>query len=612
MTDKINEILNRVQKPGRYSGGELNSVIKDKASVDIRFAICFPDSYEVGMSHLGIKIIYGLLNSMEGVWCERSFAPWPDMEQELVENDIPLFSLESKTPLDEFDFVGFTLQYELSYTNVLNMLKLSNMQLYAKERSGLKGIVIAGGPNIFNCEPIADFLDICVIGEAEEVLPELISCYRAAVQNNYSRFEFLLSAAKIGGVYVPSLYDVSYNEDGTVREITPKHEGVPKRIKKRIITDLDNAYYPTDPIVSSISVVHDRAMLEMFRGCIRGCRFCQAGFIYRPVRKKSVDKLTRLAMELIDKTGYEEISLASLSTTDYEELERLYDELMPECEKYKINLSLPSLRIDNFGGEILQRVKKIRKSGLTFAPEAGTQRMRDVINKNITEEQILETVNIAFREGYSGLKLYFMIGLPTETMDDVLGISALAFKILHVWSQCPPEIKRRGVNIGVSVSSFVPKPFTPFEREPQDTIETLKEKQIALKNSINTRKISLSWHDRETSFLEGVFARGDRRLSKVIRKAFEEGCKFDGWSEYFDFAKWMHAFDECGIDPAFYANRRRDEGEVLPWSHIDCGVSDEFFKREAKRAYEGKTTKNCAESCAGCGIEDCTFKTSKL
>ena len=597
---KFEELLLTVQKPGRYSGGEVNSVVKDKNKVDVRFAFCFPDTYEVGMSHIGMKILYSLFNEREDIWCERVFAPWLDFENVMIENDIPLFGLESRDPIKDFDFIGFTLQYELSFTNVLNMLSLAGVPLKSCDRKYFTPIVVAGGPCTCNPEPLADFVDIFFLGEGEESSLEVIDLYKEFKKNGGSKQEFLREAAKIEGVYVPSLYDFSYNADGTVAAITPK-DGAPATVRKRIFKDMDKAYYPDKFVVPYIDIVHDRAVQEIFRGCIRGCRFCQAGFIYRPVREKSVDVINKQARALCDSTGYDELSLASLSTSDYSDLRPLLENLIEWTDKDKVSLSLPSLRIDNFSDELLQKVSGVRKSGLTFAPEAGTQRLRDVINKNITEEEILNTCRTAFEGGYTQVKLYFMLGLPTETDEDLLGIAELGQKIVNLYYKTENRPKGRSVNVTISVATFVPKPFTPFEFEPQITREEMLRRQYFLRDALTTRKINLNWHDNKTSFLEGVFARGDRRLGAVMETALSKGCHFDSWDECFELEKWNEAFEECGINPDFYANRTRPFEEISPWSHLDYGVTKKFLICQNKLAHEAKTTPNCREQCAGCG-----------
>lgn len=596
---EMDNLLLSVQKPGRYSGGEQGSVIKDKSLVDTRFAFCFPDTYEVGMSHLGMKILYSLFNRIDGVWCERVFAPWSDMEKVMREKEIPLFALESHDSITDFDIIGFTLQYELCYTNVLNMLSLADIPIRSKDRTDFAPIVIAGGPCTCNPEPLADFVDLFFLGEGEEAGVELIALYRKHKEKG-DKQAFLREAAGIPGIYVPSLYDIAYNADGTVKEILPK-EGAPAKIRKRIIDDMDKAFYPDTFVTPYLEIIHDRAVQEIYRGCTRGCRFCQAGFIYRPVREKSPGTVNRQAKALCDSTGYEELSLSSLSTSDYTHLSPLLDDMLDWTDEKKVSLSLPSLRIDNFSEELLNKVKRIKKSGLTFAPEAGTQRLRDAINKNITEEDIMKACLTAFEGGYTNVKLYFMMGLPSETMDDIEGIAILAQKVVDAYYHMENRPKGRAVNVSVSVAVFVPKPFTPFQFEPQDTMEQVVKKQRHLKGLVSSRKISLSWHDAKTSFLEAVFARGDRRLCDVIEYAWRSGCVFDSWDEFFNLNKWMAAFQACGIDPSFYANRRREFDEVTPWEHLDYGINKSFLVKQNKLTYESVTTKNCREECAGCG-----------
>lgn len=596
----MEQLLLSVQKPGRYAGNEQGSVIKDKSKVDLRFAFCFPDTYEVGMSHLGMKILYSQFNAREDIWCERVFAPWVDFEEVMRKNSIPLFALESHDPLTEFDIIGFTLQYELCYTNVLNMLDLSGIPIKSSERKGLKNLVVAGGPCVCNPEPLADFVDIFFLGEGEEVDLEVIDLYRECRDNNVSKEEFLQKAAQIEGVYVPSLYDIEYNSDNTIKAITPKCNA-PSTVKKRIIKDLDNCFYPETFVTPFIEIIHDRAVQEVFRGCIRGCRFCQAGFIYRPVREKSADTVNSQAKCLCENTGYEEISLSSLSTSDYTELETLLSEMLDWSDEQKVSISLPSLRVDNFSPELLENVKKVKKSGLTFAPEAGTQRLRDVINKNVTEEEIMRTCLTAFQGGYTSVKLYFMLGLPTETDEDLIGITALGQKIVNMFYEMPDRPRGKSVNVSISVSTFVPKPFTPFQYEPQDDLAEVERKQKLLVESLTTKKITLSWHDSKTSILEGVFARGDRRLGKVIYEAHKLGCKFDGWGEMFDYDKWMKAFEIAGVDPNFYNHRTRDFEEILPWSHLDYYVTEKFLQEENRLAHAAAVTPNCREKCSNCG-----------
>lgn len=597
---KLDGILPMVQKPTRYIGNEYNSVHKNPAEVDIRFAFCFPDIYEVGMSHLGMKILYHLLNEREDTYCERVFAPWVDMEEKMREADIPLFTMETASPLFDFDFVGFTLQYEMSYTNILNMLDLAHVPLLASERGEDSPFVVMGGPCAYSAECLADFVDFFMLGEGEEQILEVMDVYAAWKQRGGTRAEFLREVVKVGGVYVPSFYNVTYREDGKVDAIIPIADWVPKTVRKRVIEDLDKVYYPDRVIVPSMEVVHDRVMLEVFRGCIRGCRFCQAGMIYRPVREKSKETLLDCAQRLLDNTGYEEISLSSLSTSDYTQLKEFTEKLVEMTEKEKVNLSLPSLRLDSFSMDLMQKVQKVRKSGLTFAPEAGTQRMRDVINKGITEEDLIHAADMAFRGGYSTIKLYFMIGLPFETMEDVLGIGELAKKVVHVYDEIPKWERAPGLKVTASASSFVPKAFTPFQWAAQDSLESLRVKQRELKGSIHDKRIKFNYHEAPVSVLEGVFARGDRRLSKVLLRAHALGIRMDGWSEVFDMAKWEQAFADCNVDMAFYT-RAREFDEVLPWDMIDVGVKKEFLVNEAKKAARGETTPNCREKCSGCG-----------
>lgn len=593
-------LFSRVQKPARYTGGELNSVMKNKEEVAIRFAFAFPDLYEVGMSHLGMKILYGLFNAQQDVWCERVFMPDGDMEALLQEKHIPLFALESRDPIKDFDFVGFTLQYEMSYTTILHMLDLAGIPLRAADREEGYPLIVGGGPCACNPEPVADFFDLFTLGEGEEVNLELFDLYRRCRREGTCKAEFLRRAAQIEGVYVPSLYEVTYQEDGTIQGVTPL-QGAPAQIRKRLVMDLDHAYYPENFVVPFIDIVHDRAMSEIFRGCIRGCRFCQAGFIYRPVREKSPEVINAQSRALCDGTGYEEFSLSSLSTSDYTRLEELLPMLLEWAEEEHTNISLPSLRVDGFSEELANRLNVLRRSGLTFAPEAGTQRLRDVINKNLSEEEILSTAEKAFAGGWTAVKLYFMNGLPTEDMEDIEGIADLGQKIVNLYYANPNKPKGKGVTVTVSVSCFVPKPFTPFQWEPQDTVEMLREKQQHLVVSVKTKKISLNWHDARTSFLEAVLARGDRRLSRVIEEAYRRGCTLDSWAEHFDFEKWMRVFADCGLDPAFYANRRRSYEEILPWDHLDYGVSKAFLIKESRRALEEQTTPNCRQHCSGCG-----------
>ncbi len=595
------DILQSVEKPARYTGGEWNSIVKPPSSVDIRFAFCFPDTYEVGMSHLGMRILYHLLNERADTSCERVFAPWTDMEQKMRENGIPLFSLETREPVRNFDFIGFTLQYEMSYTNILNMLDLAGVPLLREERGEGQPFVCAGGPCAYNPEPLADFVDFFMLGEGEDIINEVMDAYGQWKKESVSRQDFLNKIVGIEGIYVPGFYEAEYGPDGTIKSFEPRNEAYPRKIRKRIIGDMDKVYFPEKIIVPYTSIVHDRIMLELFRGCTRGCRFCQAGFVYRPVREKTPERLAEIARKLENSTGYEEISLTSLSTSDYSGLPQLTTELIEEMEPKKVNLALPSLRIDSFSLELMEKAQKVRKSGLTFAPEAGTQRLRDIINKGVTEENLLHSVGLAFRGGWNGVKLYFMIGLPLETMDDIEGIAALGKKVVDEYFKIPKEQRGKGMEVSISTSSFVPKPFTPFQWEAQDTIAELTQKQRALKGSIKDRHLRYNWHDPELSLLEAVFARGDRRTGKVLLRAWQRGCRFDAWGEHFKYDAWMGAFEDCGIDPAFYANRKREFSEILPWDHIDVGVSKKFLMKESQKAAKGEVTHNCMQSCSGCG-----------
>lgn len=597
---EIEKFLLGVQKPGRYTGGELNSIVKDKSKIDIRYAFCFPDTYEIGMSHLGMKILYSLVNARDDAWCERVFAPDVDMEQIMRDNGIPLYALESGEAIKDFDLIGFTMQYELSYTNVLNMLDLAGLPVRSRDRKDLTPIVIAGGACVCNAEPMAEFFDITLPGDGEEVTNELIDLLKAYKAKGATKQEFLEAAAQIKGVYVPSLYEVEYNDDCTVKSITPAH-GAPEKVEKRNVADLDKMFAPTEFVVPFLEVVHDRTTVEIFRGCIRGCRFCQAGFLNRPLREKSPEVVEAQCRSICEKTGYDEISLCSLSTSDYRGLEKLITDMLPWTVENRINISLPSLRADNFPKELMEQLNAVRRSGLTFAPEAGTQRLRDVINKNITEEEVLSTARQAFAGGWTAVKLYFMIGLPTETEDDIRGIADLAQAVVDEFYHNENKPKGKGVNVSVSVASLVPKPFTPFQWEPQDRPDTLIEKQNFLISCVKTRKVSVSRHVPWTSFLEGVFARGDRRLCDVIETAWRKGCKFDSWEEHLDREKWMDSFAENGIDPFFYTARRRSFDEVLPWDHMDYGVTKKFLIRENEKAHRGETTASCREKCAGCG-----------
>ncbi|MEQ2444643.1 TIGR03960 family B12-binding radical SAM protein [Pseudoflavonifractor sp. CLA-AP-H29] len=601
MNRSLERILPRVQKPARYTGGEYNAVVKDRRKVEVRYALCFPDTYEIGMSNLGVRILYGVMNNLPWCWCERVFAPWGDMEEEMRSEGLPLYGLESGDSIADFDMIGFSLGYEMAYTNVLNMLDLAGLPVRAEERRELSPIIVAGGTCAFNPEPLAPFVDIFSLGEGEDVSVELLELYRKAKSEGWEKEEFLLAAAKIPGLYVPSLYDISYHEDGTVAAITPR-EGAPAVVTKRIVQDFNKSYFPVKTIVPSTEITQDKVTLEVFRGCIRGCRFCQAGYAYRPVRSRDPELLVKYGIEACKDSGYQEMTLSSLSTSDYRHLLKLCDGLLEWCEPEKVSLALPSLRADNFSMNLMHRLQHGKKSGLTFAPEAGTQRLRDAINKNVTEEDILQSCRTAFSGGWSSVKLYFMLGLPTETDEDVLGIADLAEKVYQAWRETTPE-PRRGVRITVSTSFFVPKPHTAFQWEGQISMEEYQRRVKLLRDNMRGRSISYNWHDPDTSVLEAVFARGDRRVADVIEEAWRNGAKFDSWSEYFDFQHWQDAFASCGLSMDFYAARQRDKDEILPWDMISTGVRKPFLWREREQCYQNKITPDCRKQCTGCGAD---------
>ncbi len=599
MDKRLERVLPTVQKPARYVGGEYNAVVKDRAAVDLRVAFCFPDTYEIGMSNLGMRILYGVMNNMEGVWCERVFAPWGDMEEAMRSQGIPLYALESGDAVRRFDIAAFSVGYEMAYPAILNMLDLAGIPLHSADRPDLAPLVIAGGTAMYNAEPLADFIDLACIGEGEEELVDLLELYRKARREGWDKARFLREACHIEGIYVPSLYDVSYREDGTVAAITPR-DGAPEKVCKRIVRDMDGAYFPVKSIVPSTEIVHDRVTLEVFRGCIRGCRFCQAGYVYRPVRCRSKEKLSEYGAAACADSGYQEMTLSSLSTSDYPDLVALCDSLEDYCDSHHVSLSLPSLRADNFSMALTERLARGRKAGLTFAPEAGTQRLRDAINKNLTERDLMESLTRAFSNGWNAVKLYYMLGLPTETDEDIIGIAEMADHVVHCWREHASN-KARGVRITVSTSWFVPKPFTAFQWEPQISREEYERRVKLLRQHMTARAVTYNWHDGDTSFLEAVLARGDRRLGRVLERAFRKGAHLDAWQDYFDLNRWLEAFDECGLDPAFYANRERGRGEVFPWSVISCGVGDEYLWRERERCYQSVTTPDCRTRCSGCG-----------
>ncbi len=600
MNERLERILRRVQKPARYTGGEYLATVKDKDSVDFRAVMCFPDTYEIGMSNLGLRILYGVLNKMEGVWCERAFSPWTDMESELRKEQLPLWALESGDPLASFDFIGLSIGYEMAYTNVLNLLDLAGLPLRSADRPSAFPLVVAGGTCSYNPEPLAPFVDVFCIGEGEEVLPELVTLMRQAKAEVWDKTTMLLAIAKIEGCYVPSLYDISYQEDGTIAKITPLGTA-PRKVLKRVMRDMNQAFYPTDSMVPSTEIVQDRIMLELFRGCIRGCRFCQAGFIYRPVRDRSADLLAEQGKRACEVSGYQDMTLASLSSSDYPALLPLCDDLLPWSVPRQVGLNLPSLRADNFSMQLMERLSLGgRKTGLTFAPEAGSQRLRDAINKNLTEEDLLTSCRTAFSGGWNAVKLYFMLGLPTETDEDILGIAELANKVHRVWKESASN-RARGVRITVSTSCFVPKSHTPFQWEAQNTQEEYMRKVKLLREAITNRSVTYNWHDPETSFLEAVFSRGDRRLADALETAWKHGARFDSWSECFQLQRWLDAFDACGIDPSFYANRVRPVTEILPWKTVSDGVRDGFLWDEREKCYKAASTPDCRSECSHCG-----------
>ena len=603
MNRTLEHILPKVQKPARYTGGEYNAVVKDRRAVDVRYALCFPDTYEIGMSNLGCRILYGLMNQQEGVWCERCYAPWGDMEEEMRREGLLLYGLESGDPISDFDIIGFSLGYEMAYSNVLNMLDLAGLPLRSEDRPEFTPLIVAGGTCAYNPEPLAPFIDLFVLGEGEDVTLEYIQLYRQAKEECWSKEEFLQEAAKIEGIYVPSFYEPIYNEDGTLAEMRIKEgSGAPEMVRKRIVEDMDKSYFPVKTIIPSTEIVHDRVMLELFRGCIRGCRFCQAGYTYRPVRNRDPKLLAEYGKAACEDSGYQEMTLSSLSSTDYPCLLELCDDLLDYCAPRDIGLSLPSLRADTFSMNLMERLQRVRKGGLTFAPEAGTQRLRDAINKNLREEDLLQSVRTCFSGGWNGVKLYFMLGLPTETDEDVLGIADLAEKVYHAWKETTPNPKR-GVSITVSTACFVPKPHTAFQWEGQVDMDEYRRRVKLLREHMRGRSIRYNWHDPDTSFLEAVFSRGDRRVAEVIEEAWRQGAKFDAWSESFDFDRWMAAFEACGLDPRFYANRERAKDEVLPWSVTSTGVTTPFLWRERERAYQAVITPDCRVQCTGCGAD---------
>ncbi|KEI79724.1 Fe-S oxidoreductase [Clostridium botulinum A2 117] len=595
------DVLFRVEKPARYIGGELNSYNKDLNDIDIRYAFCFPDVYEVGMSHLGMKILYYILNERKDIFCERVFAPWPDMEKIMREENIPLYGLESKDPIKDFDFIGFTLQYEMSYTNILNMLDLAGVTIRASKRGEEEPIVMCGGPCAYNPEPLYNIADMFVLGEGEELNTKILDLYKK-YKGKGKKKEFLREASKIRGVYIPSLYEVTYKKDNTIKEFKPLYDDVPKKVKKVIINNINDVVYPDKFVVPYTDIVHDRIVLETFRGCTRGCRFCQAGMIYRPVREKKTERLLELSDKLIKNTGYDEVTLSSLSICDYSDIQNLVFSMVERHKEGKVGVTLPSLRIDSFSVDLIKEIQKVRKTGLTFAPEAGSQRMRDVINKGVTEENLMTSVKSAFEAGWSTIKLYFMLGLPYETLEDVIGIAELGQKVVQKYYEVPKEVRKKGLKVTVSTSIFVPKPFTPFQWAPQDTMEDVRKKIEAVRGAIKSKQITYNWHESLVSYMEAIFARGDRRICDVLIKAFEKGARFDGWNQYFDFNIWKESLEESNVDGDFYAYRQREYDEILPWDFVDTGVSKEFLMRENERAKKAEVTPDCRQGCKNCGV----------